>query len=62
MNHELPTDCSSYIRKLSAETQFVAVATTIMQGGRRVAVAVSHNMAKRIARALNLYKPNERGY
>jgi hypothetical protein len=41
---------------------FVAVGVAIMQGRERVAVACSHNFAKRIARALNLHKPNSRGY
>ena len=42
--------------------QFVAVNVAVMQGLERVAVAKSHNFAKRIARALNLHKVNEKGY
>ncbi len=41
--------------------QFVAVNKAIMQGQRNLATAVSSTMAKRIARALNLHQPNERG-
>ena len=41
--------------------QFVAVGLAIMQGARHVATAVSSTMAKRIALALNLHQPYERG-
>lgn len=37
--------------------QFVGFRTSVMRNGSRVATAVSKTMAKRIARALNLYKP-----
>lgn len=37
--------------------QFVCVRTAVLRNGARVATAVSKTMAKRIARALNLYKP-----
>ena len=42
--------------------QFVGINRAVMQGIKCVAVAYSHTFAKRIARALNLHKPNERGY
>lgn len=42
--------------------QFVAAGVAVMQGLERVAVARSHNFAKRIARALNNHKVNSRGY
>lgn len=41
--------------------QFAAVGFAIMRGAERVALAVSHTMAKRIANALNNHKPNQRG-
>ncbi len=41
--------------------RFVAVKLAVMRGADRVAVAVSHTMAKRIANALNAHKPNQRG-
>jgi hypothetical protein len=47
---------------IEGEPQFVAVRGAIMQGTKHVASAQSHNFAKRIARALNLHKINERGY
>lgn len=46
----------------AAEFPFVAIKLAIMRGSERVAVAVSHTMARRIANALNLYQPNHRGY
>jgi hypothetical protein len=49
--------------------QFVAVKQTVMQSQRasgklaeRVAVAKSHTFARRIANALNRYKPTGKGY
>jgi hypothetical protein len=42
--------------------KFVAITLKVMLGARCVCVACSHTMAKRIARALNNHKPNERGY
>lgn len=41
---------------------FVAIKTTVMRGSEHIALAVSHTMARRIARALNKHKPNEKGY
>lgn len=43
---------------------FVAVRRSgvVMRGQEYICKAVSHTMAKRIARALNDYQPNERGY
>lgn len=50
-------------RESSADpSQFVAAGVAVMQGLERVAVARSHNFAKRIARALNHHKVNSRGY
>jgi hypothetical protein len=43
-------------------TQFVAVEVAVMRGHKREAVACSHNMAKRIAAALNRYRPGPKGY
>ena len=40
---------------------FVAVKLAVMLGAERIAVAVSHTMAKRIANALNHHQPNKRG-
>ena len=41
---------------------FVAVRQAVMRGSEHIAYAVSHTMARRIARALNHHKPNEKGY
>lgn len=41
--------------------QFVSVNNVVMRGSERICVAVSGTMAKRIARALNLHQPNDRG-
>lgn len=50
-----PTDQKS-------NAQFVAAGVAVMMGLERVAVARSHNFAKRIAAALNNHKPGRRGY
>lgn len=42
--------------------QFVAIRTAIMRGAEHIATTQSHNMAKRIANALNAYRPNAKGY
>jgi hypothetical protein len=42
--------------------QFVAVRKGIKQGPHYVAMAKSSTMARRIANALNQYKPNAKGY
>lgn len=42
--------------------QFVAVRKAVMRGPICEATASSHNMAKRIANALNRYRPGKRGY
>lgn len=52
-------DCSRWRPKLPA---FVAVARSVMRGQEHIATAVSHTMALRIARALNLHKTNSRGF
>ena len=44
-----------------APPPFVAVHDTIKRGAETIARAVSHNMAIRIANALNAYKPDRRG-
>lgn len=44
-----------------AAPQFVGIDRAVMQGIKCVAVACSHTFAKRIARALNLHKPNKEG-
>lgn len=49
-------------RCLESPPKFVAVRLAVMRGSEWIANAGSHNMARRIARALNAYKPNERGY
>lgn len=42
--------------------QFAAIRKAIMRGAECVATASSHTMAKRIANALNGYRPNAKGY
>jgi predicted amidophosphoribosyltransferase len=49
-------------RCLESPPKFVAVRVAVMRGAEWIATAASHNMARRIARALNQYQPNERGY
>lgn len=51
--------CSVWRPKLP---QFVAVNRSVMRGQEHIATAVSRTMAMRIARALNTYKPNSRGF
>ena len=41
--------------------RFANIGTGVMQGKEFIATASSHNMAKRIANALNWYKPGKRG-
>ena len=41
---------------------FVAVKATIMRGTIHIATACSATMARRIANALNWYRPNDKGY
>lgn len=55
MIHQPPAD------RPPEPAQFVAIGQSIMQGARHIATAVSGTMAKRIARALNLHQPDERG-
>jgi hypothetical protein len=43
------------------ELKFVAVDRSVMRGREHIATAVSANFAQRLARALNLHKPNSRG-
>jgi hypothetical protein len=40
---------------------FIAKHRSIMRGAEHIATAVSKTMAKRIANALNLHKPNSEG-
>jgi hypothetical protein len=43
--------------------KFVAIDRNVMRGkDEAIARAVTHNMAKRIANALNRYTPNAKGY
>lgn len=42
--------------------RFVAVRRLVMRGTERIAEAVSHTMARRIANALNNHTPNAKGY
>ncbi len=44
------------------DPKFVQVGLGVMMGALCVATARSVTMAKRIANALNFYKPNDRGY
>jgi hypothetical protein len=41
--------------------QFVAIDRAVMRGQEHICTAVSNTFARRIARALNLHKPNSRG-
>jgi hypothetical protein len=49
---------------MSQEKQsvFVAVKTMVYRGSQLICRAVSHTMARRIANALNDYKPGIKGY
>lgn len=48
-------------KNVGPAVQFVAVHDRVMQGARRVALACSKTMAKRIANALNKHTPNREG-
>jgi len=50
------------ISHVPKQSLFVAVRRAIMRGSECIATAKSHTMARRIARALNIYKPGEKGY
>jgi hypothetical protein len=57
--------CSGHFRARRPnmkDVQFVAVDRSVMRGQEHIATAVSRTMAQRIARALNLHKPNSRGF
>jgi hypothetical protein len=41
---------------------FVAVRNVIMRGSEYIGTAVSSTMARRIANALNCYKPGKKGF
>ena len=41
---------------------FVAYGHGVKQGSEQIALAKSKTMARRIANALNKYKPNDKGY
>lgn len=45
----------------SAAPRFAAIKASVLQGSTTVARAASKTMAKRIANALNKYKPNKEG-
>lgn len=45
-----------------ARLKFVAVGRVIMRGEESIARARTHNMALRIANALNVYVPNRKGF
>jgi hypothetical protein len=45
----------------AGQPQFAAVRLSVMQGARHICTAISGTFAKRIARALNLHSPDERG-
>lgn len=45
-----------------SKTIFVAIKRAVMRGSECIAVALSHTMARRIANALNRYKPTDKGY
>jgi hypothetical protein len=42
--------------------QFAAIGSDVLRGDKPICVARSHNMALRIANALNAYTPNDRGF
>lgn len=44
------------------QPKFVAVKDFVYRGGQLICRVVSHTMARRIANALNIYKPKEKGY
>jgi hypothetical protein len=46
---------------LKPQPLFVAIRTVVMRGSEYIATATSSTMARRIANALNRYKPNEKG-
>ena len=48
--------------KTTEPLKFVAYSKAIRRGSNNVAYAVSRTMARRIANALNSYKPNTKGY
>ena len=41
---------------------FVAVKTMVYRGSQLICRAASHTLARRIANALNQYKPGQKGY
>jgi hypothetical protein len=63
MNRETPADRPPIARRPNMkDVKFVAVDRSIMRGAEHIATAISRTMAQRIARALNLHKPNSRGF
>lgn len=48
-------------REIVPRERFVAVGPKIIRNGKLIAGAVSNTFARRIANALNLYKPDKRG-
>ncbi len=43
------------------QPKFVAVGTIVYKGSEFIGRICSHTMAKRIANALNIYRPNKKG-
>lgn len=58
MNRETPANRSPIA---PPKAKFVAVDRSVMRGLEHVATAISNTFARRIARALNQYVPNDRG-
>lgn len=54
--------CPNWGKPKREPVPFVAVKTTVYRGNAVAARAISHTMARRIARALNEYKPGSKGY
>jgi len=48
--------------KAETKPQFAAVKALVYRGQQLIARCCSHTMARRIAHALNIFKPNEKGY
>lgn len=50
------------IPRLPKVSYFVAIKRAVMRGSEAIAHARSHTMARRIAEALNRYRPGPKGY
>jgi hypothetical protein len=55
MNHESPATSPP------KPARYVAIRLAVMSAGQHIATAVTHSMAKRIAKALNLYIADRKG-